>query len=437
MNKSRFASMVSGVVAAGVLASAAAPANAAIVPGKTNFAFQNVSFPGDPRFTQLLGINEHNVIAGYHGDENTEMTPNKGFTLTLPSNFTDENFPNSAQTQVIGINNDGDTVGFYVDAGGQTHGFMKSRDFETVDLPGTTFNQLLGINNKDQAAGYFQDAAGLQHAYIHEKNGNFLVLNIPMPSSQATSINDDGDIVGFEQSSPQATTSSGYLIKDGKLIRLDFPGSTFTQALGINDRDEIVGSYNDAAGTTHGFMYRNGEWESVDVPGTQSTVVNGLNKEGRIVGFSMDAAGNTIGFVGDRAAAKQTVLKFDDLSNIGQPLNGQYPQGVADWGNNAWYLSGPYGKDGTNSVSFNGAGPTSAELKLLSPRVLMQLDANNGGGTTSSNVTLACSGQPSVSVHLEAGEAKTVVTQWSAPCSTVTISSSNGWFTNFDNIVLE
>lgn len=51
--------------------------------------------------------------------------PNKGFTLTLPSTFMPENYPASAQTQIIGIDNHGDTDGFYVDAAGATHGFLE------------------------------------------------------------------------------------------------------------------------------------------------------------------------------------------------------------------------------------------------------------------------------------------------------------------------
>jgi probable HAF family extracellular repeat protein len=270
-----------------------------------HFAFHSVSFPTDPRFTQLLGINDHQLIAGYHGDENTEMTPNKGFTLQLPSSFTDENFPNSAQTQVIGINNDGDTVGFYVDQAGTTHGFLKDKgkDAVTVDLPGTTFNQLLGINNKGQAAGYYQDQQNppLQHAYIHEKNGDFRVLgNLPMPSSQATGINDKGDIVGFLQQSTADTKSSGFLLKaNGKLEALNVEGSTFTQALGINDNDEVVGLYQDANGVQHGFLYEDGHFEKIDVPGSASTVANGLNKHEQIVGFFTDKNGNTVGFEAD------------------------------------------------------------------------------------------------------------------------------------------
>jgi len=302
VNRSRIAATFSSLVlAAGVLATATGSASAAEL-NRADYTLQPVSFQTDQRFTQLLGINDHKVIAGYHGDENTEMTPNKGFTLRLPNNFTDENFPNSAQTQVVGINNDETTVGFYIDTAGQTHGFQKARDKDAVnvDLPGTTFNQLLGINNKDQAAGYFQDAPGLQHAYVHEKNGDFLVLSLPMPSSQATGINDSGDIVGFEQTSPQATTAEGYIIKDGKLTILKAPGSTFTQALGVNDKDEVVGTFNDANGVAHGFLWHDGKFEQIDMRGAQATTINGLNKDGRIVGFFMDQAGNTVGLVGER-----------------------------------------------------------------------------------------------------------------------------------------
>ncbi len=53
---------------------------------------------GRSNFTQLLGINDTGTIVGYHG-----AAVNKGFTLTLPSTFTDTNFPGSAQTQVTGV----------------------------------------------------------------------------------------------------------------------------------------------------------------------------------------------------------------------------------------------------------------------------------------------------------------------------------------------
>ncbi len=276
--------------------------------GTTSYGLQLVASPHDPTFTQLLGINDHQVIAGYDGSGQTvngTLHPNKGFTLSLPETFTSENYPGSAQTQVIGINNHGDTDGFYVDHAGATHGFLdRGGSFTSVDLPGTTFNQLLGLNDHGQAAGYYQDGAGQNHAYIREASGAFLVP--PIPNSQATSINDQGIVVGFTQ--PTTTTSNAFILRGDHVSLLSYPGSTFTQALGENNEGQIVGTYNDAAGTAHGFVFQHGRFQSVDVPGSSATTINGINDNGSIVGFFTDAAGNTVGFVGTPTNARVITL---------------------------------------------------------------------------------------------------------------------------------
>jgi hypothetical protein len=103
-----------------------------------------------------LGINVSGEIAGYHN-----VNDNKGFTYKLSTKkFTNENFPGSTATQVIGINGFGGTCGFYVDQAGVTHGFLDDNNaFKSVDFPGTPFNQLLGRNNLAQAAGYYSKTA--------------------------------------------------------------------------------------------------------------------------------------------------------------------------------------------------------------------------------------------------------------------------------------
>jgi hypothetical protein len=129
-------------------------------------------------------------------------------------------------------------------------------------------------------------------------------------------------------------------------------------------------------------------------------------------------------------------LNFDSLANPNRPLNGQYPSGVADWGTNVWYLSSPWGQFRTQSISFNGAGPTSAPVRFLTALRVVSLDAYNGGGT-SSTVTLSCSGLPTVSATLAANQVQTITTNWTSTCATLTITSSNGWNTNFDNVVIQ
>jgi hypothetical protein len=128
-------------------------------------------------------------------------------------------------------------------------------------------------------------------------------------------------------------------------------------------------------------------------------------------------------------------ITFDDLASPNRVLNGQYPSGLVDWGTGLWWLSSPWGQFTTNSLSFNGGGPTSEPVVFLSPRRLVQLDAFNGG-LIASSITLSCTGQPAVQVSVAPNQRTTIATNWTGTCSTVTVGSSNGWDTNFDSLVV-
>jgi hypothetical protein len=128
-------------------------------------------------------------------------------------------------------------------------------------------------------------------------------------------------------------------------------------------------------------------------------------------------------------------VTFDDVANPDRGLNGQYPTGLLDWGTGVWWVARPWGQFTTNSISFNGPGRTSGTLSLLSPRRVVSVMAYNGG-SASSTVTLACPGQPTVSTTLPVGRLSTITTSWTGTCSSLAITSSNGWDTNFDSLVL-
>jgi hypothetical protein len=130
-----------------------------------------------------------------------------------------------------------------------------------------------------------------------------------------------------------------------------------------------------------------------------------------------------------------TTVTFNDLTQLNRVLTGEYPTGIVDWGTNAWYLSAPWRQFTTNSIGFNGAGPTSASFRLVSPRRLVRVDAYNGG-TTTSTITIACAGLPTVTTTVSANQLVTIATNWSGTCSSVTLGSTNGWNTNFDNLQL-
>ncbi|MBV9304231.1 MAG: hypothetical protein JOY62_13140 [Acidobacteriaceae bacterium] len=251
------------------------------------FKFETVNYPGD-NFTQLLGINKDNAIAGYHGSGADAKHPNKGFVLTLPNHFAPENFPGSVQTQVIGINDSGDTDGFYIDKGGINHGFLEvGSKFITRDFPDTTFNQLLGINNLLQVAGFYNDSKNISHAVVWDLYGGvYQVLedgHAPGGMTE-TGINNSGWTSGFYVDA--GGLNHGFLLANGKLTTLDAPDSTSTQAFGLNDKGEVVGTYTDKGGLIHGFIYKSGKFQPVDDPkGVGATIINGVNNAGWIVGF--------------------------------------------------------------------------------------------------------------------------------------------------------
>jgi hypothetical protein len=312
--------VLAGALAAAVAASGAGlallpgAAQAATVSGHraaaVSYAFTTLDDQADPTFNQLLGINAHNVISGYFGS-GAAGHPNQGYLLTPPysqASYTSENFPGSTQTQVTGLNDLGDTTGFWVTKGGTSHGFVAWNGvYTSYTNPHTpkmkdAVNQLLGINNAGTAVGFYTDRHGNAHAYaLHQATGTFTPIHVPGVSVTATAINKAGDIVGFATDS--AGTTSSWLKTGTTTTAFQYPGGTDTQAFGISNHNQIVGSYLDSAGVLHGFVLTSprgphSHWQTIDDPhGIGSTVINGINTAGDLVGFYTDAAGNTDGML--------------------------------------------------------------------------------------------------------------------------------------------
>ena len=127
-----------------------------------------------------------------------------------------------------------------------------------------------------------------------------------------------------------------------------------------------------------------------------------------------------------------TIITFNDLATANAPLTGQYPSGVVDWGSGGWWGSGPWGQLTTNSVSFTATG-VSRSFTFITPRRLVSVKAFNGG-SASTTVTLSCAGNPTKTTTVAPNQLVTITTAWSAACSTVTVGSTNGWDTNFDDL---
>jgi hypothetical protein len=303
--------LATAVLAAGALAGPAAAAVSTPPDASGGYAFKTLNNHADLTFNQLLGINDSNLITGYFGSGmtvNGKLHPNKGYTLSS-SHFRSENFPKSVQTQVVGLNNNGTTVGFWVNGGGANYGFYnRNHQFHTVRFPTnnnarTPVDQLLGVNDHDMAVGFYTDSKGNNHGFTYNIDKNrYHEVRVPGDTNvTAAGINNLGDIAGIGTNG--AGTTEGFLLRsDGKVIHLQYPGASSTQAFGVNNGDEVVGDYTVGSGNnaqTHGFVWVPGVgFANVDDPnGIGATTLNGINDRGELVGFYTDSAGNTDGLL--------------------------------------------------------------------------------------------------------------------------------------------
>jgi hypothetical protein len=310
-------------------------------PVDINFA----AMQGIPSFTNLLGINDKGLIAGFYGSGNAG-DPNQGFLLTPTGTgtFTPEDFPATSQnpvtgnqvlqTQMTGLNDRDVEVGYFyntnngVPVDNQFGFYVKDGVFTEVNNPNTPGlfgnpptpfapnkvlieNQLVGVNDHDIAVGFYNDASSLSHGYTYNiKTGTFSA-NIDDPvalngggSTVTAAIDNKGEIVGFYTDTGPiagATTIHGFVDNHGVFTTVDapVPGATITELLGVNDHGIAVGFYTDASGNNHGFVFntKTGKFTTLDDPNGSSTTLNGINDKGDIVGFYTDAAGDTHGLL--------------------------------------------------------------------------------------------------------------------------------------------
>ena len=82
---------------------------------------------------------------------------------------------------------------------------------------------------------------------------------------------------------------------------IDFPGSTRTDAWGINNAGEIVGTFVQG-GRTHGFLLRGGQYTQIDFPEATSTTASKINNRGDIVGGVSEAGDPQLGIPSEYGA---------------------------------------------------------------------------------------------------------------------------------------
>jgi hypothetical protein len=135
----------------------------------------------------------------------------------------------------------------------------------TVDAPGAGTLSDEGtfpgsINPAGAIAGYYSDASGSVHGFLRANNGSFTRFDASEGAVDtiANSINSSGLITGYYYDAK--SVRHGYVrAANGSITTFDVPGSVTQNGLGINplsinSAGTIAGYYYDAGFVVHGFL---------------------------------------------------------------------------------------------------------------------------------------------------------------------------------------
>jgi len=180
---------------------------------------------------------------------------------TLTFTYTDVHANKTAlETDTYAVNDAGVIAGDYVDSKSVQHGMILAgtklttvNNKECEAISGTGGISFYGLNSKGEAAGWCTSAkTGLDIAFVYAA---------------------------------------------GKFTPVSFPKSNGTQATGINDKGEVVGLYLDSTNATHGFSKIGTKYTSISVKGETNTVAWGVNNAGQITVYATNSAGGFDAFL--------------------------------------------------------------------------------------------------------------------------------------------
>ncbi|MBV9339447.1 MAG: hypothetical protein JO159_00990 [Acidobacteria bacterium] len=253
-----------------VLAPCEAQSQSGILPG--HFRFTTFAVPNQFELG-VEQINNYGLIVGQYRSTLAPLGPFRGF----------ERFPNGKlQTLIDPLDVEGPTDPF----GGDT--------------------EANGVDDRGVIVGQYWDTAALHYAGFFLYKGKYTTYNVPgFFNTTVDAINDEvTDFCGFVQAGPPSFFTSAFVSDRGTVTVFTVPNATRTEALAINNFDQVVGVYTDASGVLHGFTRdREGHlFYPLDVPGATTapnfgTYPLGINDFGFISGHFFDSSNNEHGFV--------------------------------------------------------------------------------------------------------------------------------------------
>ena len=288
------------------------PLSGTATPTPIPFKFTTVNNPNS-EVNHVTGINQLGKIVGWFGGGSGSTIP-ESYTSEPPYvKFRGEDYPGAQGTAAIALTSNKIVVGYVLNPQNLNGiwGFVRAKGVWSLlkdrkEGDGNyAVTELLGMNDAGDAVGFYMDEYGTSIPFVlNTVTEQYTNLKPPgAVGAEATGIDGKGDIAGTETLSGGNTT--GFYLKTGTYYQFNYPGAQSTQALSLNWQDQVVGDYTDKNGATHGFVLTsptNGQqtriWQSVDEPNAAgATVITGINNHDDICGWYVDANGNTDGFV--------------------------------------------------------------------------------------------------------------------------------------------
>ena len=213
----------------------------------------------------------------------------------------------ATETDSFAVNNAGAIAGDFVDAKGIQHAMiLAGKKLTSVNHPNCTNTggfsagaiAFYGINSAGAAAGWCTSTKTGQYTAFVYSAGKFTAINFPKSlGTQAMGINDKGDVVGFYLDS--SGVQHAYVKKGAKYTSFDISGGTTTEAWGINNSGQIAVFAIASTGGYESFVYNGKTFKKVSDPkaGTTGTIARIVNNKGDVAGAYFDSSGFEVGFL--------------------------------------------------------------------------------------------------------------------------------------------
>lgn len=206
------------------------------------------------------------------------------------------------------IDSNGDTAGFYYDAQGLNHGFIRDSggSFVQVIPNGSVESSVCQgdcLNNSGTAAGNYTGSGGVARGFVRSAAGSITTIAKPgAVSTTLNGINNGNRVVGDYVDSKNVTWSFILGANKKRTVFQDPMASATsgngTAALAINDEGAVTGIYADAKGIIHGFSRsQTGRFSEFDPQGSAETIPFDINAGGTVTGYWYDALGQVHGLI--------------------------------------------------------------------------------------------------------------------------------------------